>query len=93
MVDVPSQGAGKRAGEHQPAEQQVDYVIRATLDTAAKRIDGSESIRYTNKSPDSLRFVWLQLDQNLFRPGSAGSRPRGEPGLVRAPGDATARRA
>jgi hypothetical protein len=54
-------------------QQRVDYVIRATLDTAAKRITGTESIRYTNNSPDSLRFIWLQLDQNLFRPGSTGS--------------------
>jgi hypothetical protein len=54
-------------------QQRVDYLIRATLDTAAKRISGTESIRYTNNSPDTLRFVWLQLDQNLFRPGSTGS--------------------
>jgi hypothetical protein len=54
-------------------QQRVDYVIRVTLDTAAKRINGTESIRYTNNSPDSLRFIWLQLDQNLFRAGSTGS--------------------
>jgi len=30
-------------------------------------------IRYTNNSPDTLRYVWLQLDQNLYRAGSAGS--------------------
>jgi hypothetical protein len=54
-------------------QQRVDYLIRVTLDTAAKRIRGTELIRYTNNSPDSLRFVWMQLDQNLFRPGSTGS--------------------
>jgi Peptidase family M1 domain len=54
-------------------QQRVDYLIRATLDTATKRIQGMESIRYTNNSPDTLRFVWMQLDQNLFRPGSTGS--------------------
>jgi hypothetical protein len=54
-------------------QQRVDYTIRATLDTTAKRLTGTESIRYTNNSPDTLRFVWLQLDQNLFRPGSTGS--------------------
>jgi peptidase M1-like protein len=54
-------------------QQRVDYTIRATLDTTAKRISGTESIRYTNNSPDTLRFVWMQLDQNLFRPGSIGS--------------------
>jgi hypothetical protein len=54
-------------------QQRVDYTIRVTLDTSAKRISGTESIRYTNNSPDTLRFAWMQLDQNLFRPGSTGS--------------------
>jgi hypothetical protein len=54
-------------------QQRVNYRIRATLDTAARRITGNESIVYTNNSPDTLGFVWLQLDQNLFRAGSTGS--------------------
>ena len=54
-------------------QQRADYTLRATLDTAAKRVTGTEQIRYTNNSPDTLRFVWMQLDQNLFRPGSIGS--------------------
>ena len=54
-------------------QQRVDYTIKVTLDTAMKRLSGIQSIRYTNHSPDTLRFVWLQLDQNLFRPGSTGS--------------------
>jgi hypothetical protein len=54
-------------------QQRVDYTIRATLDTAAKRLSGTAAIRYTNNSPDTLRFVWMQLDQNLFRAGSTGS--------------------
>ena len=54
-------------------QQRVDYRIRATLDTLAKRLSGTEVIHYTNNSPDTLRFLWLQLDQNLFRPGSTGS--------------------
>jgi peptidase M1-like protein len=54
-------------------QQRVDYRIKATLDTAARRVSGSEVIQYTNNSPDTLGFLWLQLDQNLFRPGSTGS--------------------
>jgi hypothetical protein len=54
-------------------QQRADYTLKATLDTAAKRLTGTEQIRYTNNSPDTLRFVWMQLDQNLFRPGSVGS--------------------
>ena len=54
-------------------QQRADYLIKATLDTADRRIDATEQIRYTNRSPDTLRFVWMQVDQNLFRPGSTGS--------------------
>jgi hypothetical protein len=54
-------------------QQQADYTIKVALDTTEKRISGTTSIRYTNNSPDTLRYVWLQLDQNLFRPGSTGS--------------------
>jgi hypothetical protein len=54
-------------------QQHADYTIAATLDTATKRLRGTVSIRYTNNSPDTLRFVWLQLDQNLYRGMSKGS--------------------
>src|SRR6185437_9523254 len=54
-------------------QQRADYTIAATLDTTSGTIRGTVSIRYTNNSPDTLRFVWLQLDQNLYRPGSKGS--------------------
>jgi hypothetical protein len=54
-------------------QQRADYNISATLDTAAKSITGAVTIKYENNSPDSLRFLWLQVDQNLYRPGSKGS--------------------
>src|SRR5688572_13201369 len=54
-------------------QQRADYTIKVVLDTAEQRNSGTATIRYTNNSPDTLRFVWLQLDQNLFRPGSIGS--------------------
>ena len=54
-------------------QQRADYTIKVVLDTTAKRLSGTVSIRYTNNSPDTLRYVWMQLDQNLFRPGSTGS--------------------
>jgi hypothetical protein len=55
-------------------QQRADYKITAHLDTASRSITGSVQIRYTNNSPDTLRYAWLQLDQNLYRPGSMGSR-------------------
>ena len=55
-------------------QQRVDYVIRASLDTVAQRVTGEERITYINNSPDTLRYLWLQLDQNLFNNTSRGSR-------------------
>ena len=46
-------------------QQQVDYVIEATLDTTTHAISGSERITYHNNSPDALRYLWVQLDQNV----------------------------
>ena len=54
-------------------QQRADYTIEATLDTATRGVTGTVTVHYTNNSPDSLRFLWMQLDQNLFRPGSKGS--------------------
>jgi hypothetical protein len=54
-------------------QQRVDYVIQASLDTVARKIDGRERIIYHNRSPDTLRYLWVQLDQNLFTRSSRGS--------------------
>src|SRR5213078_2821142 len=54
-------------------QQRADYVIRAALDTAAHTITGHETIRYTNNSPDTLRYLWLQVDQNIYRTDSRGA--------------------
>ncbi len=54
-------------------QQRADYAITASLDTGTTELAGSVQIRYTNNSPDTLRYVWIQVDQNLYRPGSKGS--------------------
>ena len=54
-------------------QQHADYTIKAALDTGTTEISGSVEIRYTNNSPDTLRYVWLQADQNLYRSNSKGS--------------------
>lgn len=51
-------------------QQKVDYEIDIALDDAKQRLKGRETIRYTNKSPDTLRYLWMQLDGNIFQPGS-----------------------
>ena len=57
-------------------QQRADYEIEVALDEDARRITGSETIRYRNESPQTLRYLWLQLDQNRFRPDSADSLTR-----------------
>lgn len=54
-------------------QQRADYRIKASLDTARHSISGTVEIKYTNNSPDTLKYVWLQLDQNLYKSGSQGS--------------------
>jgi hypothetical protein len=54
-------------------QQEADYHIQATLDTVAHRVTGHEVIDYTNNSPDSLPYLWIQLEQNLFAPDSRGA--------------------
>ena len=54
-------------------QQRADYDLRGTLDTAAKALHGEMTLRYTNNSPDTLRFVWFQVEQNAFKSGSLNS--------------------
>ena len=49
-----------------------DYSIKSTLDTAQHELTGAVTITYTNNSPDNLPFLWLQLDQNIYRKDSRG---------------------
>ena len=49
-------------------QNRADYDIKATLDDVNQKITASETIVYHNNSTDVLPFIWLQLDQNLFRP-------------------------
>jgi hypothetical protein len=64
------------AGEpgHKYWQQRVDYDIKVTLDEAKRRLDGVETITYHNNSPDNLKYLWLQLDQNIYRPDSMASK-------------------
>lgn len=80
--DLPTPNVWRAAtGRPGPAywQQRVDYDIEAALDPATHTITGSETITYANHSPDTLGYLWLQLDQNLFASGSQGAQtfPRG----------------
>jgi hypothetical protein len=54
-------------------QQRADYEIEVTLDDLKREIVGAETIHYFNRSPDSLRYLWLQLDNNVFEPTSIGA--------------------
>jgi hypothetical protein len=67
------------AGEPGPDywQQRVDYSIDVTLNDSDQSITGSETIRYRNQSPHTLRYFWVQIDPNLFAPDSDANRTRG----------------
>ncbi len=71
--DLPTPNVFRTAsGAPGPAywQQDVDYIIDVKLDEAKKRLIASETISYTNNSPDSLNYLWVSLDQNRFKDGS-----------------------
>jgi len=64
-------------------QNRADYSIRASLDPASARLAADETITYTNSSPEPLDGLWIQLDQNMYRPDArarfVNSRRRGAP--------------
>jgi len=59
-------------------QQQADYKIDIELDDKNSKITGSEVITYSNNSPDSLEYLWIQLDQNQARANGQTSLAEGE---------------
>jgi hypothetical protein len=53
-------------------QNRADYNISATLDDVKNTVSGTVTISYKNNSPDQLPYLWLQLDQNLFKKDSRG---------------------
>ncbi len=62
-------------------QQRADYDISVELDDENQRIVGTERITYYNHSPDALRYLWLQLDANLFSSDSDGLGIQNAPSL------------
>lgn len=78
-ITWPVTNGGTRTAAGQPGERywqnRADYQIKASLNETAQdtTITGEATISYTNNSPDNLDYLWLQLDQNLFKPDSRGA--------------------
>ncbi|MBD1363860.1 M1 family metallopeptidase [Mucilaginibacter sp. ZT4R22] len=70
-------GSEYRAADGQPGpkywQNRADYQLAAHLNDQTNEITGTEVLTYTNNSPQSLGFLWMQLDQNLFKADSRGT--------------------
>ncbi len=49
-------------------QQKADYVINVEVDDQHQQVIGSETVTYTNNSPDPLTYLWVQLDENEHAP-------------------------
>ncbi|MEC5166665.1 hypothetical protein RCH18_002412 [Flavobacterium sp. PL11] len=70
-------GTTTRSASGQPGaeywQNRADYQLTAKLEESKNEIIGSGIITYTNNSPDKMDFVWMHLDQNLFKEDSRGN--------------------
>jgi hypothetical protein len=55
---------------HEYYQQRADYSIKIELNDENQSIKGEETVTYFNNSPDRLTYIWLQLDQNLWKKDS-----------------------
>lgn len=53
-------------------QNRADYKLAVRLNPQNNEISGTEILTYTNNSPDKMSFIWMQLDQNLFKEDSRG---------------------
>jgi hypothetical protein len=75
--------AASGAPGHRYWQQKVDYDMKIEIDDLNQRCIGSEKITYKNNSPDTLTYLWLQLDQNIFEPGSDSQLTMTGPDMTR----------
>lgn len=70
---------------HKYWQQRADYSIDVELDDINQKIIGSETVTYYNNSPDTLTYLWLQLDQNIFEKNSDANLTRPAPDFDKLP--------
>ena len=51
-------------------QQRVKYTMDVQMDVVTNRFTGSQTLTYTNNSPDTLDKVFYHLYWNAFQPGS-----------------------
>jgi hypothetical protein len=66
MLATPnSQRTASGAPGKDYSQQKVDYDMSIVLDDNNQKITGKETITYHNNSDDTLKYLWVQLDQNV----------------------------
>lgn len=65
-------------------QQQANYKIAVELDDENQRITGSETITYFNNSPSTLKYLWVQLDQNVRKPDAVRTKVNGSQRLAKS---------
>ncbi|GAB3920302.1 M1 family metallopeptidase [Mucilaginibacter myungsuensis] len=68
------QRAADGAPGHKYWQQRVDYDLSAKLNDETNEVTATEVMTYTNNSPQKLGFIWMLLDQNLFKQDSRGNK-------------------
>ncbi|CAM2011095.1 M1 family metallopeptidase [Acanthopleuribacter pedis] len=66
-------------------QQRADYDMKIRLDDKEQHLYGEARITYTNSSPDTLTYLWIQLDQNRFAKDSDHRLAAPAPKLSSAP--------
>ena len=71
MLPTPN---GYRSGSGAPGvdywQQRADYDITAEVNDENQMLTGTETITYHNNAPETLNYLWLQLDQNINAPNN-----------------------
>lgn len=71
MLPTPN---GYRSGSGAPGpdywQQRADYDITAEVNDENQTLTGTETITYHNNAPETLNYLWLQLDQNINAPNN-----------------------
>jgi hypothetical protein len=55
-------------------QQRADYDISVEIDEIKNVLTGAETVTYINNSPDVLKYIWLQLDENFHKKTSDNNR-------------------
>ncbi|MFN2393630.1 MAG: M1 family metallopeptidase [Pyrinomonadaceae bacterium] len=66
-------------------QQRADYVVDVEIDDVNQRLIGKETVTYKNLSPDTLNYIWLQIDQNIFAKDSDAQTTRTAPDFRSVP--------